>query len=147
MKKLIYLLFLVPVFSKAQNITNLQLKGGTVKLIVAVLQTNVSTDTSIQNLFQKWREDYIDGNVPNDNANVTISTTKRSNVVLIYGLLLRLPAGMINTNNFLTDFTTSIASKRAGDATLDAACTALETAIAAEYTSLLGLGLGALTSQ
>lgn len=130
-----------------QNITNLQLKGGTVKLIVAVLQNNVSTDTSVQNMFQKWREDYIDGSVPSDNANVTISTTKRSNVVLIYGLLLRLPAGMINTNNFITDFTTSIASKRAGDAVLDAACTDLETRIASEYTTLLSVGSGALQAK
>lgn len=130
-----------------QNITNLQLKGGTVKLIVAVLQTNVSTDTSIQNMFQKWREDYIDGTVPNDNANVTISTTKTVNVIYVYGLLLRLPSGMINTNNFLTDFTTSIASKRASDSVLDAGCTDLENKIAAEYSSLLAVGLGALQSK
>lgn len=130
-----------------QNITNLQLKGGTVKLIVAVLQNNVSTDTSVQNMFHKWREDYIDGTVPNDNANVTISTTKTANVIYVYGLLLRLPAGLINTNNFITDFTTSIASKRASDAVLDAGCTDLETKIAAEYTSLLSIGLGALQSK
>jgi hypothetical protein len=146
MKYILTLLMLISI-AYGQNITNLQLKGGTVKLIVAALRTNVTSDTSVRNMFQKWREDYIDGTVPNDNANVTISTTKTANVVLIYELLLRLPAGLISTNNFITDFTTSIAPKRATDAALDAACTALETRFANEYNTLLSVGLGDLQAK
>lgn len=150
MKYTLILFLLIPVFLKAQDntiVTNLQLKGGTVKLIVATLQNNVASDTSIQNMFQKWKVDYIDGSIPNDNANVTISFSKTANVVLIYSLLLRQPAGMIDTNNFLNDFRTSIQSKRTTNPVLDAECTNLETKIAGEYTALLQIGLGSLLTK
>lgn len=150
MKKIIFLLFIIPLFVKAQDnniITNLQLKGGTVKLVIAVIKNNISGDTSILNMYHKFREDYIDGTVPNDNANVTISTTKTANVITIYGLLMRLPAGMITTADFINDFRTSIVSKRATNPILDAGCTSLETALAAEYNGLLSIGLGDLQSR
>lgn len=150
MKKIIFLFLIIPILAKSQDnnlVTNLQLKGGTVKLVIAVIKTNISNDTSILNMYHKWREDYIDGTVPNDNANVTISTTKTANVIAIYGLLMRLPAGMITTADFISDFRTSIVSKRAANPVLDAGCTSLEAAIAEEYSGLLSIGLGDLQSK
>jgi len=141
-------LIIVSVLCKSQDlITNLQLKGGTIKLIVGVLQVNVSHDTSIQNMYHKWREDYIDGTVPNDNANVTISTTKTANVITVYELLLRLPGGYRETVDYINDFKTSTQSKRAGNSILDAGMTNAENRMAAEINSLLSIGAGSLQSK
>lgn len=149
MKKIILLLFLIPVFVKGQDnslITNLQLKGGTVKILSAIIYGN--PDTSLGNTFHKWREDYIDGSTPNDNANVTISTTKTENVVTMYELLLNLPGGYLATTNYLNDFKTSIQSKRNGNPVLDAACTKLETRMDTSLTQNYSeKGLGYLQSK
>lgn len=145
MKKIIFLLLFIPLLSKSQDntiITNLQLKGGTVKIISSLVYAN--TDTSIGNMFHKWREDYIDGSAPNDNANVTISTTKTANVIYVYDLLLNLPGGYLETESYLNDFKTSIQSKRAGNAILDAGCTALEANMSARIAALKTGGLGYL---
>lgn len=143
MKKIILILFLVPLLSSAQeNVTNLQLKGRTVKIICALIYGNA--DTSLGNTFQKWREDYIDGSVPNDNANVTISTTKTTSIISIYSLLLILPAGYTEAEGLLTDFKTSIVSQRATNPTLDAGCTALETQMSNGLTALKATGLNYL---
>lgn len=128
MKKIILLLLLIPLLSKSQDttlVTNLQLKGGTIKMAVPFLAS--STDTAILNTYQKWRVDYTDGSVPNDNANVTISITKTTTVAFIYGVLLQLPAGLLSDgDNFITDFTTSILSKRNTNTYLDRLCDELE---------------------
>lgn len=145
MKRIILILLFMPILAKAQettNVTNLQLKGGTVKVISGLIATNA--DTSIGNMFHKWREDYIDGSVPNDNANVTISTTKTANVIYIYDLLLNLPGGYLDTDSYLTDFRTSILSKRATNSILDAGCTALEANMSARIASIKSGGLGYL---
>jgi hypothetical protein len=150
MKHILTLFFLIPFAIKAQDntlITNLQLKGGTVKLIVAVLKKNNSADTSVLNMYHKWREDYIDGSVPNDNANVTVSTTKTVNVILIYGLLLNLPGGYRETTDYIAEFKTSVQSKRATNPILDAGLTDLETMMAAEINALLSIGGGDLQSK
>lgn len=151
MKYIIILLLLVPFTSRSQDnniITNLQLKGGTIKLIVAVLEDNgMHNDTSLLNLYHKWYVDYTDGTVPTDNANVTISTTKTVNIISIYRLLLRLPAGYVNGTNFLTDFTTSLQSKRNTNSILDTGMTSLESTMSTEYTGLLSKGGGSLQSK
>lgn len=128
MKKIIFLLLLTPLLGKSQDttlVTNLQLKGGTIKMAVPFLAS--STDTAILNTYQKWRVDYTDGSVPNDNANVTISITKTTTVAFIYGVLLQLPSGFLKAgDDFVADFNTSIISKRNTNSYLDRLCDELE---------------------
>lgn len=128
MKKIILILLLFPFLSQSQDstlITNLQLKGGTIRVIVPYLFS--TKDTSVFNTYQKWRVDYSDGSVPSDNANVTISITKTTTVAFMYEYLLQLPGGYITQGeNYITDFTTSILSKRNTNSYLDRLCDALE---------------------
>ncbi len=134
-----------PAFADSTQVENLQLKGGTIKLISSFILE--SQDTSVTNPFFKWRLDYIDGNPPNDNANVTISTIKTTTLALIYGRLLNLPAGFIETENFLNDFTTSIQSKRVTNSYLDRLCDELEAYQVAAYNSLKDRGNTNLLAQ
>lgn len=149
MKKIILLLLLIPLLSKSQDttlVTNLQLKGGTIKMAVPFLAS--STDTAILNTYQKWNEDYTDGSVPNDNANVTISITKTTTVAFIYGVLLQLPAGFLSSgDNFITDFTTSILSKRNTNTYLDRLCDELEAKYIADRLGIISSSNQLLHSQ
>jgi hypothetical protein len=134
-----------PTFADSTQIENLQLKGGTIKLISAlVLSVN---DTAITNAFFKWREDYIDGNPPNDNANVTITIASTVSVAFFYKLLLNLPAGYTEEEDFLGDFKTSIAPKRVTNTYLDRLCDELEAEKTEGFLALKANGLKNLSAQ
>lgn len=148
MKYIIALLLIIPLRSKSQDttlITNLQLKGGTIKIITSLMYG--SPDTAISNTFQKWRADYIDGSPPNDNANVTISTTKTTTVAYIYSLLLQMTAGFTEVEDVIGDFKTSINSKRNTNTYLDRLCNTLENGFTADLATIKSKGLQLLSSQ
>jgi hypothetical protein len=148
MKYLLIIIFLILIYCYSQDstlITNLQLKGGTIKIVSALMFG--TPDTTITNTFNKWRDDYIDGSPPNDNANVTISITKTTTVAFIYGLLLQIPAGFTEVEDILGDFKTSIASKRAINDYLDRLCDELEGRFTNDLSSLKDTGLRLLSSK
>lgn len=149
MKKIILFLFLIPLLSKSQDttfVTNLQLKGGTVKLVTALMYPSTS-DTTVTNTFNKWRNDYIDGTPPNDNANVTISITRATTVAYIYSLLLQLPSGYAEVEDFIGEFKTSIISKRSTNTYLDRLCTDQETRFTSGLATFKSNGAQLLSSQ
>jgi hypothetical protein len=148
MKYFLTLLLLIPLGIKAQDstlITNLQLKGGTIKIVSALMFG--TPDTSVTNTFNKWRNDYIDGSPPNDNANVTISISKTTTVSYIYGLLLQIPAGVTEVEDVLGDFKTSIAPKRATNTYLDRLCDDQENKFTTDLSTLKNVGFKLLSSQ
>lgn len=117
-------------FAQADTIvTNLQLKGGTIKVISALVIKTGNADAL--KAFFKWRQQYADGNPPNDNANVTIDTAKTVSVAFAYRLLLSMEGGYTEVVNYIIDFKTSITAKRGTNAMLDALCGAIEL----EYTN------------
>jgi hypothetical protein len=148
MKHFLTLLLLIPLGIKAQDstlITNLQLRGGTIKIVSALMFG--TPDTSVTNTFNKWRNDYIDGSPPNDNANVTISISKTTTVSYIYGLLLQIPAGVTEVEDILGDFKTSIAPKRATNTYLDRLCDDQENKFITYLSTLKNIGFKLLSSQ
>lgn len=126
-------------------ISSLQLKGGTIKVIAAMVTD--SKDTAIFNSFSKWSADYKDGSPPNDNANVTISFCKTTVVAFFYSLLLQLPGGYITTSDYITDFKTSINSKRQQNSFLDRLCTELESGYITRFNNLKTTGNNLLLSN
>lgn len=133
------------VFEDSTQIENLQLKGGTIKIIAS--QVLGLSDTTITNTFMKWRADYIDGTPPNDNANVTISRSATTAVAFFYSVLLDLPAGLTEVEDFIGDFKTSIQSKRAANSYLDRLCDELELAKTNKMADIKSQGLKNLSSQ
>ena len=141
MKYILIILFLVPILSYSQDttlITNLQVKGGTAKVISALIYG--ASDTAISSAYFKMREDYIDGSPPNDNANVTISILKTTTVAYIYGILKGMPAGLMVVNDVLAAFTSDISSKRATNSMLDRLCDEIDAIYVSQNTELLTNG-------
>lgn len=149
MKKLIILLLILISFAaKSQDslwITSLQLKAGTIKLLAS--RALVSGDTSILKVFYKWRSEFINSPPANDNANVTIDSAKTVVVFWMYQNLLNLPAGLSNVSDFITDFTTSIQSKRNTNSYLDALCDEIELLYVNQLADYKASGLAFLKSQ
>jgi hypothetical protein len=140
MKKILFILLLYDGNIKAQDslwITNLQLKAGTIKILAGFAIK--SEDTTMVRSYQKWRAQFIANN-PNDNANVTIDSSRTVNVVAMYSYLLRLPAGLGDIEDFVSDFRTSITSKRNTNSFLDALCDQLEAQYISELTTIKAVG-------
>lgn len=143
MKKLLLILslFVLSKIGHSQDslyITNLQLKGGTIKLISA-LAIKTGNDGSLKAFF-KWREQYSDGNPPNDNANVTIDTATTLTVAFAYRLLLSIEGGYTEVESYIGDFKTSITSKRNESTFLDRLCDAIELEYTIGFNALKELG-------
>ncbi len=126
MKKLFLFILLSPLIGSAQDstvVTNLQLRARTIKLLAATSLR--SEDTTLVKTFLAWNVEFKTNN-PNDNANVTIASARTIDVARMYEVLLTLPAGITEVEDFLGDFKTSIQSKRATNNYLDRICLGLE---------------------
>lgn len=137
MKKLLFLFLIIPMFAVAQDSTvveNLQLKAGTIKLLVGMALK--SQDTSMLKTFLAWNVEFK-ANSPSDNTNVTIASALTTDVVRMYQSLLQLPAGLTEVQDFLGDFKTSIQPKRNTNSYLDDLCTGLETVYAGVINKML----------
>jgi hypothetical protein len=123
------LLFITALFISmtcfSQNwVTNLQMQAGTWKAISPPFKAvpDSATFVSFNKLFNSFKVK------PNDASNVTLDSIPTLSLVLLYEFVLF----NVGYSGVLLDFQTSIQSKRATNALLDARCDELE----ARYTSM-----------
>ena len=124
--------------AKAQDslwVTSLNLKAGTIKLIVS----NIRIDETTARTYLKWSPSFASN--PNNNSNVSVDSIRVTLLASIYQNLMDLPGGLIKQGaDYVNDFTTSIQSKRNGNTFLDRLCTNIESFYSLRYTNNLTIG-------
>lgn len=111
-------------------VEDLQLRARTIKLLAA--SALKSDDSTFVKTFLAWNTQFKTNN-PNDNANVTIATARTIDIARMYEMLLQLPAGLNEVEDFVGDFRTSIQSKRNSNSYLDRLLDGIE----ANYVTIL----------
>lgn len=130
MKQLIFILVILifcgPLFAQDTLVTNLNLKGLTVKNIAGILYGK--QDYKFSRAFSKFSSDYMDGSQPNDNANVNIDSI---HTVVLIECYRELRFNALTSAEF-DAFATDILSKRATNNLLDAECDLVDANYTAE---------------